>query len=119
MGALSESGGRRSGGDTAQLERAVAGFEAAWHAGARPAIEDYLPAHALAAPGVLLELVHTELELRLKAGEAARVEDYLARFPQLADRPAAVPDLLAAEYRLRRRAEPDLGPDDLLRRFPH
>jgi hypothetical protein len=33
---------------------------------------------------VLLELVHIELELRLKAGEAARVEAYLARCPELA-----------------------------------
>ena len=33
---------------------------------------------------LLIELVHAEMEFRLKAGEAARVEEYLRKFPQLA-----------------------------------
>ena len=33
---------------------------------------------------LLVELVHVELELRLKAGEPARVEEYLRRYPELA-----------------------------------
>ena len=32
---------------------------------------------------VLVELVHIDLECRLKTGEPARVESYLERFPEL------------------------------------
>jgi hypothetical protein len=62
--------------------------------------------------------VHLELELRLKAGEAARAEEYLARYPELAGDSAAALDLIAAEHELRRRGEPDLSLNDYLRRFP-
>jgi hypothetical protein len=57
--------------------------------------------------------VHLELELRLKAGEAARAEEYLARYPELAGDTAAL-DLITAEHELRRRTlalpDPDLIP---------
>src|SRR5439155_16964226 len=63
------------------------------------------------------ELVHAELEFRLKAGEPARVEDYLARWPDLAELPGVLADLIAAEFRLRsRRGDTDRG--DFLGRFP-
>jgi predicted ATPase/tRNA A-37 threonylcarbamoyl transferase component Bud32 len=67
---------------------------------------------------VLIELVHLELELRLKAGESARVEEYLARYPELAGDRSAVLNLIAAEHELRRRCEFDLTIADYLARFP-
>jgi predicted ATPase len=104
--------------DWAPLEGAVKRFVAAWRQGASPAISDYLPAGGALRRALLVELVHTELELRLKAGEAVRVEDYLASYPELAgDRPAVL-ELIAAEYELRRRSEPQLSLDDYLQRFP-
>jgi predicted ATPase len=80
-------------------------------------IDDYLPA---GRPGgrLLIELVHLELELRLKAGETARAEEYLARYPELAGDTAAALGLITAEHKLRRRDEPDLSLNDYLRRFP-
>src|SRR5437660_885542 len=107
-----------AGVDWAALEDAVERFVGAWRRGARPAVEDYLPAGGALRDAVLVELVHTELELRLKAGEAARVEDYLARHPQLTADRAAVVELIAAEYELRQRGEPALALDEYLRRFP-
>src|SRR2546423_1240686 len=65
-----------------------------------------------------IELAHVELELRLKAGEAARAEEYLARYPELAADAAAALGLIVAEHGLRRRGEPELCLDDYLRRFP-
>src|SRR5262249_23561520 len=59
-----------------------------------------------------------DLELRLKAGEAARVEEYLARYPELAGDRAATLGLIAAEHELRRRREPGLALEEYLRRFP-
>src|SRR5438105_7058493 len=100
--------------DWAALEDAVKRFENAWRQGLRPGIDDYVPPSAGSPHPLLIELVHTELELRLKAGEPARVEEYLARYPQLAQDRTAVADLIAAEYDLRRRDERGLSLDEYL-----
>lgn len=67
---------------------------------------------------LLIELVHSDLELRLRAGEPARVEEYLAAYPDLSARPEAVAGLVAAEYRVRRRRDPDIAAAEYARRFP-
>jgi predicted ATPase len=104
--------------DWPALEDAVKRFENAWRQGLRPVLDNYVPTGGGSLPPLLIELVHTELELRLKGGEAARVEEYLTRYPQLAaDRTAAV-ELIAAEYDLRHRNERGLSLDDYLARFP-
>lgn len=72
-------------------------FEQAWQRGERPAIEDCLPADAAGRLAVLAALVQVDLERRLKAGEAARSEEYLRRFPVLAAAPSAVLALIARE----------------------
>jgi predicted ATPase len=106
------------GGDRSPLERAIKHFEHAWQQGLRPGIADYLPADGELRYRLLVELVHTDLELRLKAGEAARVEDYLTRYPELAGDRAVTLGLIAAEHEFRRRREPGLALDDYLLRFP-
>jgi predicted ATPase len=103
--------------DCSRLESTIVRFVDAWRQGVRPGIDAYLPEGTLRR-AFLIELVHTELELRLKAGEAARVEEYLTRYPELtAGRTEAV-ELIAAEYDLRRRGEPALTLEEFLRRFP-
>jgi hypothetical protein len=100
------------------LEQLFDRFEDAWNGPAPPRIEDHLPPPG--APGrlaLLIELAHIDLERRLKAGEAARVESYLERFPELAADPAAVA-LILRECALRRRSEPGLGAAEYLARFP-
>jgi formylglycine-generating enzyme required for sulfatase activity len=67
---------------------------------------------------VLVELVHAELAFRLEAGEPARVEEYLERFPELTVDSAVVADLLRAEYEGRRRREPGLDIAEYGQRFP-
>ena len=85
--------------DWSPLEDAIKRFVLAWRQGPRPAIDEYLPASDL-RHALLVELVHTELELRLKAGEPARVEEYLARYPELTTDRATVLELLVVEYEL-------------------
>jgi hypothetical protein len=88
--------------DAGRLEELVQGFEQAWQNGHRPALDDYLPSGG--GPfraAVLVELVHTELECRLKAGEPARVEEYVERYPELTNDPGVVTDLIARECELR------------------
>src|SRR5579883_190955 len=66
-----------------QIERLVEEFEQAWQGGQRPSIDDYLRGGS-DRPTLLRQLIQSELECRLKAGEAARVEEYLTRYPELA-----------------------------------
>jgi WD40 repeat protein len=101
------------------LERILERFAHAWQRGERPALEDYL---VCAGEGerraLLIELVHEDLEYRVKGGEAVRVEAYLERFPELRAERSVALDLIAAEYALRRRDEPALPTEEYLRRFP-
>src|SRR5215468_3925768 len=95
-----------------QLEQIVQRFERDWQQGRRPAIDDYLPPDGRLRQAALVELVHADLECRLKAGEAARVESYLERYTDLASDSAVLVGLLVSEYELRRRREPDVTPDE-------
>jgi predicted ATPase len=99
------------------LKSAVTHFEDSWRSGRKPVIEMFLSGDGGLRRHMVLELVHVDLELRLKNGEPARVEEYLARFPELnGDR--NVLGLVAAEYELRLRYEPDLAFGEYLDRFP-
>jgi predicted ATPase len=107
-----------SAADWIALKDAVRHFESAWHRGPRPTIPDFLPGGDPLRTRVLIELVHIDLELRLKAGETARVEEYLIRYPELTGEPAITLELIAVERELRGRREPDLSFDEYLQRFP-
>lgn len=118
MTSASDSMPLPSGEDWPALEDAVMRFDEAWRqVGPRPVIEDYLPTGGLRSR-LLVELVHVELELRLKAGEAVRVEEYLSRYPELSADAVAAVKLIAAELDFRRRSEPDLSRVEYLQRFP-
>jgi serine/threonine protein kinase len=106
-----------SDNDGDAFENVIRQFEDAWHGRSRPEILTYLPAGADRAR-LLVELVHVDLEFRLRAGEAARAEEYLARFPELADDQGVTLELIAAEHELRRRREPELALSEFLQRFP-
>jgi hypothetical protein len=115
--------GHRRSSFNAAVESAVSRpwvrqFEAAWESGQSPAIDAFLPANEPMRRAVLIELVHIDLERRLKRGEPARVENYLARYPVLPSNAAVVVELLAEEYILRLRENPNLQPSELFARFP-
>jgi WD40 repeat protein/tRNA A-37 threonylcarbamoyl transferase component Bud32 len=93
-------------------------FEDAWQSGHPPSLDAFLPADDALRRAALVPLVHVDLEYRLKPSPAARVEPYLERYPELARDHGAALGLIAAEYELRRRSEPGLGPAEYLRRFP-
>jgi hypothetical protein len=91
-------------------------FDRAWRSGTRPEIEAYAPATDPDRSAVLIELVRTDLEYRLKAGEPARVEEYVERFPALSEKDLL--ELAKDEWEIRRRSEPELSIEELRRRFP-
>jgi tetratricopeptide (TPR) repeat protein/tRNA A-37 threonylcarbamoyl transferase component Bud32 len=103
-------------GERAELERLIASFEQGWRRGERPDIERFLPTTGPRG-AVLVELAHADLEFRLRAGEPARVEEYLRRFPELGARESVVVGLIAAEFRWRRDREPGLDREEYARRF--
>ena len=96
-------------GGAADFEDAIRRFEVAWQGPAAPEIGAFLTPGAAGYARLLVELVHVDLEYRLRAGQAARVEDYLAKFPALADDRDTMLGLLAAEYEWRRRRESELA----------
>jgi len=67
---------------------------------------------------LLLELIHAELENRLRKGPACKVEEYLSRFPELEQDRQLCVDLIHAEYAAMRRQCPDLTLRSYVRRFP-
>ena len=100
-----------------EFEEVIRRFEDACQGRSRPEIGAYLPAGA-GRTRLLTELVHVDLEYRLRAGEAARVEGYLARYSELADDRVVLLELIAAEHEFRRRREPDLALTEFMQRFP-
>jgi hypothetical protein len=105
-------------GSASQIEAIVRSFEEAWLQGQNPSIDDYLYATGTDHRSLLIELVHVDLELRLKARQEARVESYPARYPDLASDVEVVRVFIEAEFSLRCRQEADLSVDEYVRRFP-
>jgi hypothetical protein len=64
-------------------------FEDAWERSPQPAIESFLP-KGPERRQVLVQLVHIDLERRIKAGEWVSADYYLGRFPMLAEDAANV-----------------------------
>lgn len=97
------------------FEQTIERFEREFIAGKSPEIEQFARG---SAEGLLPELVHTELELRLTAGQAARVEGYTNRFPSLARNQETVRELVLTEYNVRRNFDPSCRLEEYLLRFP-
>ncbi len=73
-------------GPSTLLDELYERFEAAWNAGERPRIEDYLAQAPPAwAAELLRELLAMEIALRLRGGERPTEEEYHVRFPQYAE----------------------------------
>lgn len=125
-GPLTHSGAPDPLGDDtwSGCEALIRAFEQAWKQGAPPQISDYVigdsQGNIVKARGnvLLRELMHVDLEYRVKAGQRTCVEMYLDRYPDLALDPEGVLDLIAAEYEFRRRHESDLSPSEYNQRFP-
>jgi tetratricopeptide (TPR) repeat protein len=104
------------GTDSSRLEEIVEQFEQAWQRGSHPDLDSFRPFAGEHSRSVLVELVHVDLECRLKAGESARIEHYLERYPELADDPGTALDLLLSEYELRCRTEGQVPFAEFVRR---
>ncbi|MEL7496619.1 MAG: protein kinase [Planctomycetota bacterium] len=102
----------------ADFESLIAEFEREFDQQRQPSIDSYVKQYRGDRSDIELELIHTELELRLKRGDAARVETYLDRFPELAEQPDVVSGLIRAEFRVRSRYETAISLREYVLRFP-
>src|SRR5262245_64186208 len=84
-----------------RCEKIIKSFEEAWRRGESPTIEGFLNVDGPERHALLVELVHVDLEIRLRSNEAALVETYLKAFPDLARDRHSLLELIAAEFELR------------------
>jgi serine/threonine-protein kinase len=87
------------------VQAVVRAFRQRPRRGERPAIEAHAPRAGSGRERVLIELIHEDLEFRIKSGESPSSSGYLARFPEIADDPRALGELIRAESELRRRIQ--------------
>ncbi len=84
------------------IHAVVRTFRRALERGEHPAIEDHAAVDDAHRGPLLLELIHEEMDFRIKAGEPAGLSCYAERFPEIADDPRAMAELAEAESALRR-----------------
>jgi len=105
-------------GDWTECEAIIKRFEQAWRDGERPDLGAYLNLGTAKSSLLLLELIHVDLEFRIKSGDDVRVEKYLGDYPELTSHRSATIDLIVAEYKLRCRIEGEIDLHEYQRRFP-
>jgi eukaryotic-like serine/threonine-protein kinase len=101
-----------------QCEPLLRRFELAWQSGTEPKIAEFVPVDSRHRRGVLFELILTDMEFRLKAGQKVRVEYYLEQFSELASSDELIVDLVVGEWQLRAASESDIYGSELTDRFP-
>ena len=84
------------------IQDVVRSFRQALRHGEHPAIEAYTPEDGDHREEVLVELIHEEMEFRIKAGVPADLASYLGRFPEIADDLRTLAALVVAEAELKR-----------------
>jgi serine/threonine protein kinase len=108
----------RDSDEWAARESLFEAFEAAWQRGERPSIDAFLPRTDPVDHGLLFDLAQADMEWRLKAGEPARVEAYLARYPVLRESEVPLVEWIAQEFAWRSVREPGISAGEYLERFP-
>lgn len=94
-------------------------FGAAWEAGCRPSVLDYLEGRTGAERAELAaDLIRIDLQHRLRLGEEVHVEEYLRDIPELRDAEVELVALLIDEHALRTEAGQVVTLDEYARRFP-
>jgi hypothetical protein len=83
-----------------------------------PALSETLEDAGADRWALLIQLVHADMELRLRDGQAVRVESYLDRFPELRDDSDVQLGLIAREFELVRELTGTANPVDYADRFP-
>ncbi len=103
---------------SAEGKRIVAQFEESWSGNSPLSIDDIIPRKGDERQVILQQLVHIDLDNRLRAGDPARVEDYLKRYPELERDESTVLALIWTEYEARQGADRTISDGEYAKRFP-
>jgi len=101
------------------LSDAVRSLEAAWKTRVTPDLSGFVP--RVGDPlrrQILVELIKVDQEYRWHSGQERTLENYLQSWPELADKPEVVVELLAAECLTRATFGSFATIEELRRRFP-
>jgi tetratricopeptide (TPR) repeat protein len=102
-----------------RVENHLAAFEKAWASASAPDLDVFLSSiHDVDTHDLMLDLACIDLEKRLRAGQAARVETYLTRYPSLASSPPAILELAVHEFLVRRHLGAPASIVEYQSRFP-
>jgi tetratricopeptide (TPR) repeat protein len=100
-------------------EARIAGeFRAAWGRGETPSIAQFVKGDAANRLELLLALASADLACRLERGQAACVEMYLRRWPELTEDKEILVELIRREWQARAMENPGLVRFELRERFP-
>lgn len=92
---------------------------AAWEAGqSTPSLDRFFPASGALLPEELVELCLIDQAFRWRTDGPLRVEDYLARYPQIAQDQELLLELAYGEMRARQQLGAPVRPEELEARFP-
>jgi tRNA A-37 threonylcarbamoyl transferase component Bud32 len=105
--------------EESRLGRILDAFENAWNEAWEPRLEEFLPEEEAIRHAALVELVYIDQEYAIQAGSGTSVEDYLARFSDLASDTEALIEIVARDLRYRLRRGEQNQPENYLERFPH
>src|SRR5262249_23221684 len=93
-------------------------LERLWERGERPDVHAFLARHAARPAADIAAALAVDQWRRWRAGERVPAEDYLARYPQVADDAEAAVGLICGEWLVREELGERPDPDEYLRRFP-
>jgi serine/threonine protein kinase len=89
-----------------------------WENGQQPDLDAFLATCTSLAPAQLAAVIRIDQRERWRAGERVPIEEYLRRFPPLADNAEIALDLIYNEFLLRERAGDEPAAQDFMDRFP-
>ena len=100
------------------FEETIARYERQFANGRTPDLQRFLSTLDVDCDDLFKELLHTDLELRIRNGQSSRVEHYLQQFPQLANDTDLIQELIHTEFKIRQQLEPGLKAEEYSIRFP-
>ncbi len=103
---------------SSNMTAVIDAYEGALRSNLDPNLEDYLPASGADRTSMLVELLHVDLELRLRRGQPASVQEYAKRYPDLLPRKSDMLNLLQKEIQWQNKLgnNPEIG--DYILLFP-
>ncbi|MBN67880.1 MAG: hypothetical protein CME32_01190 [Gimesia sp.] len=104
--------------DSDALEEIIDAFEQAWSSGSVPQINEFLPEAPALRSQLLIELVHSDLDFRMKQDMPVEIEHYLQEYPELENNEGVLKDLIQAEFEFKQRRHPLTHPREYWERFP-